>query len=167
MAATSVCVPGWGPGGSLRSAGGSDPGSFQITASATASRVCEILCVHFKTGVSISHSALAVPKVSPTGLQSQTFWGLMFLMQNCWAGEPDVRLRSLAPWGEPCNCNYPPICGSPSPGDMGLDSTMTPHLLPVSLWFLLYIFSCRSNRQPLNNYYKYVKEIRGKDWLKG
>ena len=61
------------PGASPTSAGGSDPGSFQITASALGPGVCEILCSHFKSGVSLSHSLLALLKVSPIGLQSQTF----------------------------------------------------------------------------------------------
>ena len=43
-------------GGSPRSAGGSDPGSFHITASALGPRACEILSAPFKCGVSISHS---------------------------------------------------------------------------------------------------------------
>ena len=32
-----------------------------------------LLCVPFKSGVSISHSPLAPPKISPAGLQSQAF----------------------------------------------------------------------------------------------
>ena len=56
---------------SPRSAGGSDPGSSQIIVSALGCRVCEILCMPFKSEVSISLSPLGLPKVSPTGLQSQ------------------------------------------------------------------------------------------------
>ena len=36
----------------------SDSGSFQIIASSLGPRACEILCVSFKSGVSISHSHL-------------------------------------------------------------------------------------------------------------
>ena len=50
------------------SAGGSATGSFQMTTSALSPRVCEILCAPFKSGVSISHSPLAPPKVIPAGL---------------------------------------------------------------------------------------------------
>ena len=32
-------------------------------------RACEILCAPFKSGVSVSHSPLALLKVSPTGVQ--------------------------------------------------------------------------------------------------
>ena len=64
-----------------RSACGSDPGSFQITASALGPGAGETLCVPCKSGVSVFHSLLALPKVSPAGLQSQTFWGLIYLVQ--------------------------------------------------------------------------------------
>ena len=49
---------------------------------------------------SISRSFLGLLKVSPTVLQSQMFWGLVFLMQDPRAGEPNVELRPLAPLGE-------------------------------------------------------------------
>ena len=62
--------------------------------------VCEILYVSFRSGVSISHSPLAFPKLSPTGLQCQTFCGLIFQEQDPWAWKPDVGLRSLALWRE-------------------------------------------------------------------
>lgn len=63
---------------SLRSAGRSDPGSFQITASALAPSVCEILCESFKSRVFISPSPVRFLKVSLTGIHSQTFWGLIY-----------------------------------------------------------------------------------------
>ena len=69
-------------GGSVRSAGRSDLGFFQITASSLGLGACEILCAPFKSGTSISHSPLPLPKVSPFELQSQTFWGLVFLVQD-------------------------------------------------------------------------------------
>ena len=64
------------PEGSPRSASGSDPGSFQITASVLGLRVCEILCVPCKNGISVSYSPLAILKTSPIGVQIQVFWGL-------------------------------------------------------------------------------------------
>ena len=39
-----------------------------------------------KSGVSISHSPLALLDVNPTGFQSQAFWGLPFLVQDPQAG---------------------------------------------------------------------------------
>ena len=50
-----------------RSDGGSDSGSFQITTAGLSPGVCESLCASL-SGVSISHSPLALPEVSPAGL---------------------------------------------------------------------------------------------------
>ena len=38
------------------------------------------------------------PRVCPAGLQSQTFWGLVFLLQDLQGWELDVGLRSLTLW---------------------------------------------------------------------
>ena len=74
------CLPGSGRspregngflGDCPTSACGSDPGSFQIIAFALGP--CESLCAPFKSGVSLSHIPLTLLKVSPAGLQSQTF----------------------------------------------------------------------------------------------
>ena len=45
-------------GDSPRSAARSDPGYFQITAFALGPRACEILCVPYKSAISISQSPL-------------------------------------------------------------------------------------------------------------
>ena len=71
-----------------------------MTASALGPGVCEILCVPFKGEVSVSNSPVGLPTVSPAGLQSQMFWGLIFPTQDLRAREPDVGLRPLAPWVE-------------------------------------------------------------------
>lgn len=52
-----------------------DPGPFQMTASTLSQRVCEILCVLFKSGVSIYYSSLAFLKIRPTGLQAKCSGG--------------------------------------------------------------------------------------------
>ena len=130
------------PRDSPRSTGRSDPGSFQIIASVLCPWACEILCAPFKSGVSISHSPLGLPKVSPAGLQSQTFWGLIFLVQVPQAGDHDVGFRCLAPWGEPLQLQLFSRLWVTHWG-MGLDYIVTPPLLPILLWFLLYIFGCR------------------------
>ena len=128
--------------GSPKSAGGSDPGSFQITASVLGLGAAEILCAPFKSGGSISYSPLALPKLSSTGLQSQcseasSSWCRTLRLENpMWVSEPSLLGENL------CNCNYPPVLGSPTQS-MDLDSTASPPLLPILLWFLLYIFSCR------------------------
>ena len=100
MSPGSTPIASASSGDSPRSASGSDPGSFQTTASALGPGVCEILWVPFKSGVAISHSSLTLWKVSPAGFQSQTFWGLIFLVQDPWAGDLSVGLRPLAPWEE-------------------------------------------------------------------
>ena len=50
-------------------------------------------------------------------------------------------LVGQSPWGSQHDC----ICGvytHTPPRAMGLDYTMPLPLLPISLWFLLYIFNC-------------------------
>ena len=98
-------LPPASPGGSPRSPG-SDPGCFQSTASGLGLRAYEILHAPFKSRVSVSHSPLALWYVNPAHFQSQTFWGLTFLVQNPQAGEPDVGLWPLALWGEPLRSSY-------------------------------------------------------------
>ena len=92
---------------------------------------------------SISHSPLPLPKVSPTGLPSQMFCGLIFLVRELQPEEPDMELRSLDPWGRTSPfVNILPFMGH-TPRGLGLDYTAFPPLLPVLLWFLLYIFNFR------------------------
>lgn len=80
---------------SPRSVNGADRSSFQSAAFAQGPGACEILCGPFKCGVWSSHHPLVLPKVSPTGFQSQTFLGLIFLVQGPQAGKSNVRLRPL------------------------------------------------------------------------
>ena len=57
--------------GSLRSTSGSDPGSFQITASAPVPRVCEIWCAPFKSrGFLVVQSVKNPPAMWETWVQS-------------------------------------------------------------------------------------------------
>ena len=88
---------------SPRSASRSDPGSFQITASLLRLGAYEILYLPFKNRVSVSYSPLALLYANFSGLQSQMFWGLLFLCRG-------LRLPLLG--GNLCNCNYPSFCGS-------------------------------------------------------
>ena len=146
MAAPSVCVPRVSsscllplasPGDSPTSAGRSDPGSFQLTVPALGPRACEILCTPFQSGVSLFHTSLW--KVSPSGLECQTFWGLFFPSRPgslMWGSDPSLLGENH------CSCNYSPICGSPTQGYGPWLYTPTPFLIPVSLCFLLYVFSC-------------------------
>ena len=80
------------------------PFEVPFMVSAMGLRVCEILCVPFKSRVSISHHPLAPLKVSSTGFQSQMLWGLKFLLQNpMWAWIPLFLGENLY------NCNYSPV----------------------------------------------------------
>ena len=127
---------------SLSSADRSDTGSSQITASALSPGVCDILCAPFKSKISIFPSPLGFLKVSSTLLQSQILWELIFPLQEPQAGEPNMRLRPLTPLEEPLQCNYSPICRLPAQG-YGIDYIVSLLLLPISLWFPFYTFSCR------------------------
>ena len=49
----------------------------------------------------ISHSPLALLKISPTDLQSQMFWVFIFPVQDSRAGEPTLGLGLLALWEQP------------------------------------------------------------------
>ena len=57
------------PGDSLRPAGRSGLGSYQITAFALVPGACEVLCAPFKREVFIFPSPVRLLKLSPTGLQ--------------------------------------------------------------------------------------------------
>ena len=82
---------------------------------------------------------MALPKVIPTGLQSQMFWGSSSQCRTTRLGSPMWGPDPLLLGENLCNCNYSPICGSLTQGY----GSGSPPLLPVLLWFLLYLFSCR------------------------
>ena len=84
-------------GSSPKWAHGSHLGSFQTTASALEVKGFEILCTFSKRGVLVSNSSLALMNVSPAAFQSQTFWELVFLVQDLWAEKANVRLRPTTP----------------------------------------------------------------------
>ena len=46
------------------------------------------------------HNPVGLPELNYTGLQMRLFWGLIFLVQDPWAGVPSVGLRSLDLCGE-------------------------------------------------------------------
>ena len=71
--------------------------SIQSAAYVLGLRVSEFVREPFKGRVFVSHkSSLALLYVSPTGFQSQTLWGLIFLMQVPWPGVTNVGLEPLA-----------------------------------------------------------------------
>ena len=111
--AASICIPRPSSscllplGGSPGSAGGPDLGSCRMTTSVLILELERLYVRFFQSGISVSHSPPAFPNVSPTSLQSQVFWGLIFPAQEPRAREPSVWLRPLAPWGEPRQSSSP------------------------------------------------------------
>lgn len=102
----------------------------------------EIVCAFFNSGVFISHNPLSLLKVSPAGLQSQTFWGLALLRQDPRAGEPAVGLRPFSSLGRSSAVVIIlPFVDCPA-RHMGLDYTSSVPFLPILLRFLPYIFGC-------------------------
>lgn len=57
--------------------------------------VCEILHMRFKNWDYFSYIPPALLKMSPTSFQSQMSWGLVFLVLDPWAREPNVGLGNL------------------------------------------------------------------------
>ena len=97
-------------GDSPRWACRSDPGCYQITASFLGPRSCETLCTPLKS----EEVPLALLKVSPTSLQSQTLWGLIFPVQDCWARKTTWG-SDLSLLGENlCSHNHSLVCGLPT-----------------------------------------------------
>lgn len=117
----------------------SGPGFYQITAFAMGSGAHKILCMPFKSEVSISYSPLGVLKLSPTGLKSQLFWGLS---SQCRSPRPGMGLRILTPVGEPLYYDYYPVCPRSATSGYGTWLYYKPISSYVLLWFLLYVFSC-------------------------
>ena len=126
-------------GGSPRSAAASDPGCFQIIASALGPGACEILYAPLRVE-STSHGPLTLPKLSPASSQGQWLWGLIFLVQT-------PGLRSLMQgselsllWENLYTVVIHHFVGCP-PGFWDFIKDLP--FLPVSVWFLLYVFNCR------------------------
>jgi len=121
------------PGHSLRSASESDPGSFQITASALGLETCEILCKLLKSRVSVFYSPQSLLYASSADLQSWMFWALVLLGQNppgwgahCGAWTPHSLERTSA-------IVIILLFVSQLPRDVGLDYTLSQFFLPISL----------------------------------
>ena len=80
----SGCVPRVSPAASClsgrlsRSAAASDPGCFQIIASAQGPGACEILYAPFKSGVCFPRPS-GSPQIKPCWLQIQKFWEILFM----------------------------------------------------------------------------------------
>ena len=129
-------------GDSPRPAGGSGPGSCQITGSAPGPDGLGLLCAPPKSEESISTNPLGLLKISPTGLESQMLWGLTLMVQDPQAGEPNMELRTLTATGGPLQYNYSPVYRLPTQG-FGAYLYHEPTLPIHLMWFLLYVFSFR------------------------
>lgn len=70
-------------------------------------------CIHPFRVKFVSYSPLALLKISPSGFQSQMFWGLIFPVQDPWAAESQIP-QSLGRTS--AVVLIPSICGSPSQG---------------------------------------------------
>ena len=94
-------------GDSLRSECRSDPGSFQMTASALGPNACEVLCEPVKSGVSISHRPLALlnVKASLAFKALHTPEGLSSWCRTPELGSPVWSLDPLLPGENLCNCD--------------------------------------------------------------
>ena len=128
-------------GSTVRSTSVSDPGPFQWIASVLGLGACEILHETFKSGISVSLS----PK-----------------HKFCWSSKPDIlriHLPSARPlgWGTQCRAQTPCslgrilniafillFVGCLSKG-VNLKYAASLPLLPMSFWFLLYIFNYRKS----------------------
>ena len=120
----------------------SDPGSFQITASSLEVRACGILCAPLKCRGSISYVSGSPIWKPHTGFQNQTFWWLVFLVQESWVGELDVGLRCLTPWREPLQLWL--FCLRVTHLQVWVLTLLHFHPSYLSCFFF-YIFSCRKS----------------------
>ena len=118
-------LPPASPGGSPRSANGSDPGSFQITASVLDLRVCWILHVHFKNEIS-SYCPLGLcikaycpskpdvlgahlPNSGPPGYKVQCGACIPFSLGKTFAIVIIFLFMSCLPRGESLSCTASPL----------------------------------------------------------
>lgn len=144
VAATSVCpqekfqLRPDSPGGSPRSVRGSEPASLQISASARFG-LREISHVSFRAECLFP---VALWLSGFIGLRSQMIWGV------CLPGAgPLGRGAQCGAWtSDSLGRTATVLTILPFVGHLfravGLDYTVSPPLLSMSLWFLPYIFSC-------------------------
>ena len=123
------------------------------------------LCVPFKSRVSIADKTSGPPERKSCWLSKPNSPGTGLSWKDPWSGKTQVALRPLLVEENLWNCHYSPVCGLLAHGrhsmgpqsqtqlsdkaytlpmGIGLDYTAILPLLPISLWFLLYIFCCRT-----------------------
>lgn len=139
----SGCVPRVSPAASClsgrlsRSAAASDPGCFQIIASAQGPGACEILYAPFKSGVCFPRPS-GSPQIKPCQPSKPNVLG------DHLPGAGLLGLGALYGAQIPTSLGRTSVIVIILPFvDIGLDyTTCPPHLLNL-FWFLLYIFHCR------------------------
>ena len=97
---------------------------------------CENLCVLSKSGFSLSPGPAELLHSSPTGLQCQMLWQLLFPMPDPQAWGPGVGFRSFTPMGVPLWYSHFPVCGSSTQGVWDLLTSWNYHLIVASSLFL-------------------------------
>ena len=86
--------------------------------------------------------SFGAPEIKPNWSSRSNALGNTFWVQDPQAGEPNMGLRTLTALENHCNIIILQFVGHP-PRVMGLDYIASLPLLPVSLWFVLYVFSYR------------------------
>ena len=138
MSASSVSVPGGSPTASCLCRRLSKISKWVwarllwTSCLSAGTRACETLHVPFKSKVFVSYSPPALPNVSPAGVQSLTFWGLIFPMLRLLCLDPLLLGRTSAFVISLSFVGH-------RPGDMAGPIFAAP---TSSFWFLLYIFNC-------------------------
>lgn len=99
-----------------------------------------------KSRVSVPYSPLALLHTSPLkdDLQSQIFGGHIFPVQDTLDGEPNTGFDASLLGENSANVIILLFVGCLS-REVGLDYIMSLPLLPISLYFVFHIFSCRKS----------------------
>lgn len=125
-----------------RSACGSDPESFQITASILVVRVCEIFCVFFKGRVCFLQPIASLMCKACLLLDSDILGAHICIEGPAGFGVQRGAPNSIAPWWRtPAIVIILTFEGCLS-GHVGLDCIASPPIILILLWFLPYSFSC-------------------------
>ena len=97
----------------------------------------------FKRNSWDSRRPLSNSATTPTGFYSQKLWGLLFLALKPWAGDQVWSWDPSLLRGEFCSWDIPPDFYL-SHVSVGLACYMSPPLLSVLMWLLLYFPGCRT-----------------------
>ena len=119
------------------------PGSSQTVASVLGGKACEVLGMPFESRESVSFSSLVFPNTRLSGFQSQVFWGFVFLVQDPQPRELSVGLRPVSPWGGTLKILILFSFVVWQLEEVDSDYMASLPLISISLFSLLYVFSCR------------------------